>query len=552
MKTVVLCDSSEFVSYQRFENSVLNVLDFYQILFQPIDISYTLVDAVELDDVGLMIIAQETTAKKLSSSDWRLIFKQVSAGMGLVIFDGMVSSYQELISPYIGIPEFKIEKTDEIVLEESWINSIAASKKIRTKIPLLLNTPSELDSIWNVFLRDHRFNPVGMWRKYGKGKIAIISISQGIWHKSCLGHTNGFDSVLWRTLVFTARKPFIFKAVPPFVLCRINDASGLPEIDSPAKNFGYVSVLNRADFIPHIGLCIRDIKQNSISDIRELYYQSKAEFSAHSFTKKEENRDPSIYLGSDGKEFSFEKLNSHFREIENFFCKLNIAPARTINAHRSQIGYNSIAFFKNHNQSFAMNLLKPGKTFSDGRSLSWEPKPFGVQNFCIDYLDENQAIFNAAFHPGQITNTGADIDFLNGSSERSSAISAAERGIFQIKRGLENLTCGCLMFHERNLEKLIFAEFEAVVGIINAEIRKHPHIYKPYDYVTSYLKNRMDSKIVRVQQKNAHIQVILSGKSIMPQFMYCFFDDGENTIQNFLEIPPFEKSVELSYKIPKP
>ncbi|MCM8788915.1 MAG: hypothetical protein NC907_03895, partial [Candidatus Omnitrophica bacterium] len=64
--------------------------------------------------------------------------------------------------------------------------------------------------------------------------------------------------------------------------------------------------------------------------------------------------------------------------------------------------------------------------------------------------------------------------------------------------------------------------------------------------------NRMDSKIVRVQQKNAHIQVILSGKSIMPQFMYCFFDDGENTIQNFLEIPPFEKSVELSYKIPKP
>ncbi|MCM8824650.1 MAG: hypothetical protein NC937_00650 [Candidatus Omnitrophica bacterium] len=551
MKTVVLCDSSDFVSYQRFENSVLNALDFYQILFQPIDISYTLIDSVELDDVGLLIIAQETTAKKLSSTDWRVIFKQVYAGMGLVIFDGMVNSYQGLISQYTGIPEFKIEKTSEILLEESWINSIAASKKIRAKIPVLINTPSELDGGWNIFLRDHRFNPVGMWKKYGKGKIAIISVSQGIWHKSCLGHTNGFDSVFWRTLVYTARKPFVFKAVPPFVLCRINDASGLTEIDSPVKNFGYVSILNEAGFTPHIGLCIRDIAQQSISTIRELYYQSKAEFSAHSFTKKAENADPSIYLGSDGKEFSFDLLNSHFQEIEDFFVRLNIAPARTINAHRSQLGYNAISFFKNHNQLFAMNLLKPGRIFSDVRALSWEPKPFGVQNFCIDYLDENQTIFNAVFHPGKITDSGADIDFLNGSSERFSVIYAAEKGIFQIKNGLENLTCGCLMFHERNLEELTFAEFETIIGIINSEIRKHPHIYKSYDYVASYLKNRLDSKIVRIQHKDSNLQVIISGKSAMVQFMFCFLEDGENIIQNFLEIPPFEKSIELSYRIPK-
>ena len=549
MKTIVLCDSSEFVSYQRFENSVLNVLDFYQIFFQSIDISYTLIDSVELQDVSLLLIAQEGTAKKLSPSDWRVIFKQVSAGMGLVIFDGMISSYHEIISQYTGISDFNIGKTTEIVLEESWINDMAAEKKIHTRIPVIVNIPSELDEPWNVFLRDHRFEPVGIWKNAGKGKIVIISISQSIWHKSCLGHTGGFDSVFWRSLVFAARKPFVFKAVPPFITCRVNDAAGKSSDYSPIKNFGYVAVLNENGFIPHIGLCINDIEQEAIPHMREFYYQSKAEFSAHAFTLNPENQDPSIYLGSDGKEFSFDRLDANFREIEKTFLKLNITPAKTINAHRSQIGYESLNFFRSRNLIFSMNLLKPGKIFSDPRAFSWEPKPFGIQNFCADYLDDNQSIFNAVFHPGEITSSGARIDFLQSDAGGLSIQNAAEKGVFQIKRGIENLTCGCLMFHERNLEKLSAAEFETMLGIIAAEIRKFPHIFKPYDYIASYLKNRQDSKIIRMNYKDSHIQIILAGKSTMPQFVYCFIEQGTNIVQSFLEIPPFEKSLELFYKI---
>ncbi|MCM8758517.1 MAG: hypothetical protein NC906_01925 [Candidatus Omnitrophica bacterium] len=546
MKTLVLCDTGDFVGYQRFENSILNCLDFYQFLYQPIDISYTLIDSIELDDVNLMIIAQEGTGKKLGPADWRIVFKNVSSGMGLVIFDGMINSYQEFISQYTGLSEFIIGKTNEIILEESWINSISAEKIIRLKVPALAGSPSFMDGNWHVFLRDHQLNPIGMWRNLGKGKITILSISQSIWHKSCLGHGGGFDSIFWRTLVHTAKKPFVFKGVPPFITCRINDATGKSECDSPIKKFAYGSILSEAGFIPHIGLCINEVKQDSFSHIRQLHHQAKAEFSAHAFYQTSHDRDPSIYLGSDGREFSFEQLETNFKQIDKFFSSLSINVAKTINAHRSQIGYNSIGFFKSRGQLFAMNLLKIGKIFSDSRSLMWEPKPFGIPNFCVDYLDDNNEIFNVVSHPGQITNSGVNIDFLQ---SFSSIQQAAEKGIFQIKRGLENLTFGCLMFHERNLRGLTIAEFETITSIIANEIKKFPHIFKSYDYVSSYLKNRQDSKIVSLRFQNSHLQIVLSGKSTMDQFVWCFTEKENNIMQIFLEIPPFEKSLEVVYRL---
>ncbi|HPP66995.1 MAG TPA: hypothetical protein PKX05_03670, partial [bacterium] len=77
MKIFLLCDSSDYVSYQRFENSILSALDFYQVWYQVIDISYTLLEPTEFSNANLLIIAQETIGKKLSPDDWKIIFKQV-------------------------------------------------------------------------------------------------------------------------------------------------------------------------------------------------------------------------------------------------------------------------------------------------------------------------------------------------------------------------------------------------------------------------------------------------------------------------------------------
>jgi len=35
----------------------------------------------------------------------------------------------------------------------------------------------------------------------------------------------------------------------------------------------------------------------------------------------------------------------------------------------------------------------------------------------------------------------------------------------------------------------------------------------------------------------------------MGQFLFCFLENGGNITQSFLEIPQFEKSLELTYKI---
>ncbi|HON06366.1 MAG TPA: hypothetical protein P5065_00470 [Candidatus Ratteibacteria bacterium] len=549
MKTIVICDSSDYVSYQRFENSILSALDFYQIWYQTIDISYTLLEPNDLSNTNLLIIAQEATGKKLTPDDWKIIFKQVSSGMGLLIFDGMVASYGSLISQFTNIDGFDIKKADTVLFEESWISGLSAEKTINTNIPVLVNIPLSPDKNWTVFLRDAHLNPVGIWKFFGKGRITIIGISQGIWNKNCLGHTKGFDGIFWRSIVWTAKKPFIFKGIPPFIACRVNDATGNGKSQQdPAEMFRYVSVLNEIGFIPHVGLCIYDIKENTIYKIRDYFYQSKAEFSAHSFNRDSSERDPSIYLGSDGREFQIDEIRNHFEEVNHTFGRYNIKHAQTINAHRSQIGLNSLYFLRENHCFFSMNLLKPGKIFSDARGLTWEPKPYGIQNFCVDYLDDNQNIFNVVSHPGEITTRGADIDFLPISSGYS-VDSIAKKGVFQIKRGLENLTSGCLMFHENRLANFSIGDFETIISIIANELRDIPHIFKSYDFIANYMKNRQESKIANIQYKNSHIFLVLTGKSKMGQFLFCFLENGGNITQSFLEIPQFEKSLELTYKI---
>ncbi|HPP67275.1 MAG TPA: hypothetical protein PKX05_05100, partial [bacterium] len=325
--------------------------------------------------------------------------------------------------------------------------------------------------------------------------------------------------------------------------------SGKSQHDS-IEMFRYISILNQVGFIPHIGLCISDIKNETIKNIRDFFYQSKAEFSAHAFTQSLSNRDPSIYLGSDGREFSIEQIKKHFEEISYAFSRFNIKVAQTINAHRSQIGFNSLYFFKQNHQFFSMNMLKPGKIFSDVRSLAWEPKPYGMQNCCVDYLDDHQNIFNVVSHPGEITTRGADIDFLPDSSSYS-IDAVSKKGLSQIKSGFENLTFGCLMFHEKRLNNILMKDYETIIGMIANELKDIPHIYRSYDFIAHYLKNRQDSKIANIQYKNSHLFLILTGKSRMVQFLFCFFDNGPNITESFLEIPPFEKSLELTYRIPQ-
>ncbi|MFA5645331.1 MAG: hypothetical protein WDA18_03110 [Candidatus Ratteibacteria bacterium] len=560
MKTLVLVNTSDRVSYARLETSLLNILDFYQFWYETIDISRTLLDSIELENVSLCIIAQEGLGKSLSNLDFSLLFKNVSAGMGLAIFDGMPNAFDPLFSSLSGAGPFTQHPCEAIEIEkESWPGRHCATQTVSFLLPVLCSSLHNLPAEWNPLLRTPDKAVCGMWRTYGKGKLALIGLSAQLWHQNYLGHGEGLDGLFRNTMLITAKKPFVFKGMAPYVTCRIDDASGSGSIfksqQETGEGFRYLTILNDYGFIPSVGLFTRDIQKEDIPVIKKSFFNGSADFSPHAFSDPDNTDAFPIYLDKEGKEFSHDRLEAHFAEIDHSFATWGIKPSRTVNAHFFHMGLNAFPFLKARNQFFSMSCIRPGKAFADPKAFQWRPKPFGKNNFCLDFFEEDPEIFNGVSHPGEISSTRVDFDFLHGctpfwkESSSNQIPLAVSRGVFQILRGLENLSFGCMMFHEQRVHHLTRSEWEETVCEIHSQLRNVPHIQASYDTILLYAKNRLRSTILHIDHKGDTLRITLQGSSNQTQLLSLVNEESAGPSIHFLEVPAFERSIEITFKI---
>jgi len=105
------------------------------------------------------------------------------------------------------------------------------------------------------------------------------------------------------------------------------------------------------------------------------------------------------------------------------------------------------------------------------------------------------------------------------------------------------------MTHEQRISHITPGQWEEIVRGISAGINDIPHIFKSYDYVSSYAENRTFYRIEKAEF-NRELSVWLKGKSGMMQYLCLFLDRDGETTESFLEIPEFEKSVVLNFRIP--
>src|SRR3954462_2941270 len=89
------------------------------------------------------------------------------------------------------------------------------------------------------------------------------------------GPVNGLDDLVWRSLVWAARKPFVMRGMPNFVTMRVDDVSG---------PFNWVHTANQVGFKPFLGLFINNVTAPAVAELRSLTTNGTATASVHSFT----------------------------------------------------------------------------------------------------------------------------------------------------------------------------------------------------------------------------------------------------------------------------
>jgi hypothetical protein len=399
-----------------------------------------------------------------------------------------------------------------------------------------------------------------MYRNFKRGKVLVFSLSAGLWQNDYLGHAEGLDGVLFRSIVWTSMKPFILRAMPPFVTVRIDDVSGsgspVAKFKQTVEELTFVDILNKYGFIPNLGLFIDDIGDRDTRKIKEKYYDRTAEFSPHAFTDPENKNEFPIYMKHNGKEFSERELKENFNKTDYKFNAWGIKPSLTVNAHFGDIGVNALPFLKTRGQRFLMNPKKVGKVWNDPQADIWEVGPYGKPNFSLSPIPEDKDFFNVVSHPGDFS-AGSDqtvnFDFLCGcttfwkENAKNDVQKAIKRGAEQIKKGIENRFFGCLMTHEQRISYLKPDEWDKIIAGISKTV-KDCGISKGYDYISQYAENRMLHRIEKAGYEK-QLSVRVKGRSKMSQYLYLFVDENTRIKQKFLEMPPFEKDTEFNFQI---
>lgn len=563
METKVIVDSSKIVSYSRCEKAIFYAIEHFGFYYKIIDLAFERFSSEELENTNLLILGQEGLGISLGETEASVILKKVYSGMGLVIFDGYIERYPEGFLKTLRIEKVSPKKTSKIKLNpDCWICQGTILNEIELKNDVIFCSIKDERKLWKPFLFSEENDICGIYGYFGKGKVVIFLTSAGLWHDDILGHTEGLDDVFWRSLIWASKKPFITKTIPPFITARIDDVSGsgskVAKYIETVERFKYVEILNRFNIVPNLGLFIDDVKEKDIEVMREKYYEKLAEFSPHAFSDPNNINEFPIYMKHDGEEFSDYEIQENFKKVDKKFSEFGIRPSLTLNAHFGEVGLKALPFLKERNQKFLMNIIRVGKSFNDPDAFRWDLMPYGKIEFSLSEIPEDKDFFNVVSMPFRIerkeySDKIVDFDFLYGCTQfwnENHLVDikrAIKRGVFQIRRGLENKFFGCLMTHEQRISFLKLEQWEEIIRGIMNEIGLKDKIFKSYDYIGIYAKNLKSVFFEKIQVKEK-IEIILRGKTEIPLYFSIFHDVDDKVSSNFLEIPPFQNYVILNFK----
>jgi hypothetical protein len=263
---------------------VLPYLDHFDIPYQSWDINRAPLPS-NLGDFSLVVIAHPQIDPQGHQLSHLRLRKAIEAGTGLVTFDPVFdlaggqdadgsSLHQQVVSSRPGFstqgasvtfnghhPITSLHVPDETI-------SLAASLHLQpvTGEEVLLTSDG---------------SPLLAVTSQGAGRI--VQWASTDWMDThYLGSLGGLDDVLWRSLVWAARKPFVLRGLPPLVTMRVDDVAGTGHLWGQSPLW-WVHTAIRYGFKPWLGLFPFNLTEPAITELRELLLNGKTTAFPHAF-----------------------------------------------------------------------------------------------------------------------------------------------------------------------------------------------------------------------------------------------------------------------------
>ncbi len=562
---LVLCDSRQVERYAAVAPAFIAALEHWGMPYFRHDLAQGALSAEMLARCAALLLAQQGLGAALTPDAAHLVAEAVADGLGYVGGDSDIGSLPIALQHALGVsvqdiqPAMGVQTLDVGHFVSAW--QMPASR-YDFKRPLEMTHVLPAMSRVRVLLESDG-HPALWVTQYGRGRMVQWALPPLLWQYEAFGHCEGLDDLLWRGLVWAARKPFAMLAMPPFSTAVVGDAIG-------SHDFAWIEALCRRGFPPNVGIFPDDVDalseirgqssffDRAVESMRHYAGSGQAEFSPHAATF---NRAYLLYSRASGSEISTAELAQRLAAVDKQFGRYGVPWARTLNPHYGQLGRNALPFLLQRGVQFSLSELLPGESYEGERRL-WGGAPFGHPGFTIAPLPQSPDFYvvtsSCAYH-GAIVPTGPGAFRLRpgaymmqndlmwgrtrwkGHCQIDDWEAMAQAAARQIRLGLNALFFAAPKTNEQCIARVSLDEWSVLWREIERRVAGYERRPMLYSDIAVYARARHRTRLAGALWDGAVLKCELEGSPDVPLLLYVWsdFGDSEHVVYRYEKIEAF-------------
>jgi len=552
---LVLVNSAS-ATYSDFGAWVQPYLDQFGVPYTLLDISTSPVPA-DLSAYALIVIGHrqiDPTGLLLDASEQQLISGAVNLGTGLVNFDTVLANgsnspryafIQDIFafgySGGSGANNVQVNTSPALgsyIIADQPPN--AAYTVFGGIFPQGVSLPADAETLMTV-----GGQPLLVVRSHGLGRAvqwtALDWMTFEVW-----GPMRGWDDIVWRSLVWAARKPFVLQGMPPFVTFRIDD------VDGP---FDWLTTSTQYGWRPWVGIFMDYVVD--VATLKQISDAGNVTASIHARAAWDW-----FYYNHDVGNWPDAVIAQNFSDGAAWHAQNQIPISKFVLPHYYEMGTNVFEGLRSWGVEFTGTLIEPGTNYgsaclADGpyrRGITgcsaYQNNPF----FYADYLTVN----GRPEYDGQFFNV---ITEIRGDPEYewapdNNVASTVDRGLRHLRRGLTGLTLATVFTHEYYIQSITDSNWNAIMSGMTAGLQGYQPEYVTMDYAAQYVRAMYTSAIASsvVNAGSGLLDTTLTGSTDMNTRFYLFTESGGQIQKSAVHVPAFRGStvVSVNAELPPP
>jgi len=488
----------------------------------------------------------------------------ISSGIGLYSFDPVLFEDPSPFSFTLPMPQSGTSnQVDIITSPASYITQLHINDGFDDSDGTPNNNPVTLRTNWTIEQTSHLNNgsnlatigSVPLLESAGYGNGRIVKWTGYDWIKeNILGPVAGMDDLIWRGIVWAARKPFAMQGMPPFVTLRVDDVAGNGNAygggaGNIIDNFLWINICHDYGIIPWCGTFNGWIRTNQLPTFKALLDAGYATASPHA------EGDHFIFFDHQNELFNVAQTTQN---ALNFYQTHGLPLSKFFVPHWYELNSEALPVIRNAGGQFLGIRIPPDNwqqppLTSRGELVtpSINGGPYRINRNGYFFDDETRGLYFG----GEVNLNGlnfflcfTEINDDGYDWSPSSIDGAVSRGIRQLRRCFNSMVLGTLVTHEyffpwmtETSLRSILNQIRTTIDLYKPALSESEILYPEYnismDQAIEYIKARNNIQITNVAEDASNYYVTYSGNNQMDTRCFLFTEQDGVIYYRFVALP---------------